>query len=100
MRLRNRYLGKAFEFSHYPNRMSDKLTNWHLTYNEINNYKISKKELEGIKDIADRVREMLENLEFKEKYVIVQAMVEEVIVTNETVIIKAKIPTLVQNIDI
>lgn len=69
-------------------------------YNEINAYRISNKELDGIKNIASKVADVLDNLEYKERYEIIQSLVEEVIVTNETVIIKAKIPALVQNVDI
>jgi len=66
--------------------------------NEINAVSISNKELTGIKDIANRVVNMLDKLDFENRYVIVRSLVEEVIVTNETIIIKAKIPTLVQNV--
>lgn len=69
-------------------------------YNEITAYRISNKELDGIKDIAGKVADVLDKLEFGERYSIVRSLVEEVIVTNETVIIKAKIPALVQNVDI
>jgi site-specific DNA recombinase len=69
-------------------------------YNEINAFIISNKELTGIRDIASRVVDMLDKLEFDDRYSIVRSLVEEVIVTNETIIIKAKIPALVQNIGI
>ena len=68
-------------------------------YNEINAYRVSSREIKGIKDIANKVADVLDNLEFKERYAIVRFLVEEVIVNNETVIIKAKIPALVQNVD-
>jgi len=68
-------------------------------YNEINEISISNKELTGIKDIASRVVNMLDKLSFEDRYSIVRSLVDEVIVTNETVIIKAKIPALVQNVD-
>ncbi len=69
-------------------------------YNEINAHRVSNKELDGIKYIASKVVDVLDNLEFKEKYDIVKSLVEEVILTNETVIIKAIIPALIQNMDI
>jgi site-specific DNA recombinase len=69
-------------------------------YNEINAFSISNKELTGIRDIASRVVDMLDKLEFRDRYSIVRSLVEEVIVTNETIIIKAKIPALIQNVDI
>jgi site-specific DNA recombinase len=68
-------------------------------YNEINAFSISNQELTGIRDIANRVVDMLDKLNFEDKYSIVRSLLEEVIVTNETLIIKAKIPALIQNVD-
>jgi site-specific DNA recombinase len=68
--------------------------------NEINAVSISNKELTGIRDIANRVANMLDRLDFENRYTIVRSLIEEVIVTNETIIIKAKIPALVQNVDL
>lgn len=68
-------------------------------YNEINVVSISNQELACIRDISSRVINMLDKLDFEDRYSIVRSLVEEVVVTNETVIIKAKIPELVQNID-
>lgn len=68
-------------------------------YNEINAFSISNKEIIGIRDIASRVVDMLDKLDFADRYAVVRSLVEEVIVTNETIIIKAKIPALVQNVD-
>lgn len=68
-------------------------------YNEINAFSITNQELTGIRDIASRVVDMLDKLNFEDRYSIVRFLVEEVIVTNETIIIKAKIPALVQNVD-
>ena len=68
-------------------------------YNEINAFSISNKELAGIRDIANRVVDMLDKLDFENRYSIVRSLVEEVIVTNETIILKAKIPALVQNVE-
>ncbi|MGB7604873.1 MAG: recombinase family protein [Lutisporaceae bacterium] len=67
--------------------------------NEINAISISNKEPTGIKDIASKVVNILDRLSFEDRYSIVRSLVDEVIVTNETVIIKAKIPALVQNVD-
>lgn len=69
-------------------------------YNEITAYRISNKELDGIKDIASKVADVRDKLEFKERYAIIRSLVEEAIVNNETVILKAKMPALVQNVDI
>ena len=41
---------------------------------------------------------MLDKLDFVDRYSLVRSLVEEVIVTNESIIIKAKIPALVQNV--
>jgi len=68
-------------------------------YNEINAFKVNRRELSEIRDIANRVINVIDRLEFKDKYELVRSLVEEVIITNETVIIKAKIPSLVQNVD-
>jgi site-specific DNA recombinase len=68
--------------------------------NEINAFSISNKELTGIMDIASRVVDILDRLNFEDRYTVVRSLVEEVIVTNETIIIKAKIPALVQNVEL
>jgi site-specific DNA recombinase len=68
-------------------------------YNEINAFSISNQELTGIRDIADRVVDMIDKLNFEDRYSMIRSLVEEVIVTNETIIIRAKIPALVQNVD-
>jgi site-specific DNA recombinase len=67
-------------------------------YNEINAFSISNQELTGIRDIAKRVMNMLDKLNFEDRFSIVRSLVEEITLTNETVIIKARIPTLVQNV--
>lgn len=68
-------------------------------YNEINVVSISNKELTGIRDIASKVVSMLDRLDFEDRYSIVRSLVEEIIVTNEIIITKAKIPVLVQYVD-
>jgi site-specific DNA recombinase len=68
--------------------------------NEINAFKISNQELTEIKGLADRVINMLDRLDFENRYSIVRSLVDEVIVADESIIIKAKIPALVKNVDI
>lgn len=68
--------------------------------NEVNAFKVSSQELTEIKDIANRVVNMLDKLDFENRYSIVRLLVEEVLVTNKTIIIKAKIPALIQNVNI
>ncbi len=68
--------------------------------NEINSGGLSSRELSEIKEIAGVVANTLDKLEFKDRYEIVRSLIEAVIITDETVIIKAKIPVLVENEEI
>ncbi len=67
--------------------------------NEISAFKVNNEDIAAIKNIAGKVMGMLDDLEFEDKYNIVRTLVHGITVTGETVVIKAKIPALVQNVD-
>lgn len=68
-------------------------------YNEINAFKVNNEDIEVIKAVASKVIGMLDTLEFEDKYNIVRSLIDEVTITSETIVIKAKIPALVQNVN-
>jgi site-specific DNA recombinase len=68
--------------------------------NEISSLSITNKELSEIKEVANKVVAVLDRLNYDDRYSVVRSLVEEVIVMNETIIIKARIPRVLQNIDL
>lgn len=68
-------------------------------HNEINRIKISNRELDIVKEVSSKLLKMIDKMKFDDKQIIIKSLIEEVVITNDDIVIKAKIPEMILKLD-